>query len=277
MNKAILIRIFKRNRLFILLLATILINYLNFLNVNNEQTFVNFVPLQSAWNMNMMITGESTIGGMLYMFLSFLMASLPLSDILVEDRKSGLRNQILLRVSKSNYYKNIYFYNFLFGGLFLIFPLIINLMLWMMVRPLFAMNYMSANLINQAFLADLFVKSPYMFFFIHLFLVFLTGGIISSLSLIINDKFNSFYVGGIVILILDVIASIINQIYVFQTKNYTVSFLGLKELVINRVLPDNIINWIYILILFILPIVYLKIKSKEEIVWTYLLEILNIK
>ena len=164
MNKAILIRIFKRNRLFILLLATILINYLNFLNVNNEQTFVNFVPLQSAWNMNMMITGESTIGGMLYMFLSFLMASLPLSDILVEDRKSGLRNQILLRVSKSNYYKNIYFYNFLFGGLFLIFPLIINLMLWMVVRPLFAMNYMSANLINQAFLADLFVKSPYMFF-----------------------------------------------------------------------------------------------------------------
>lgn len=277
MNKAILIRIFKRNRLFILLLATILINYLNFLNVNNEQTFVNFVPLQSAWNMNMMITGESTIGGMLYMFLSFLMASLPLSDILVEDRKSGLRNQILLRVSKSNYYKNIYFYNFLFGGLFLIFPLIINLMLWMMVRPLFAMNYMSASLINQAFLADLFVKSPYMFFIVHLFLVFLTGGIISSLSLIINDKFNSFYVGGIVILILDVIASIINQIYVFQTKNYTVSFLGLKELVINRVLPDNIINWIYILILFILPIVYLKIKSKEEIVWTYLLEILNIK
>lgn len=277
MNKAILIRIFKRNRLFILLLATILINYLNFLNVNNEQTFVNFVPLQSAWNMNMMITGESTIGGMLYMFLSFLMASLPLSDILVEDRKSGLRNQILLRVSKSNYYKSIYFYNFLFGGLFLIFPLIINLMLWMMVRPLFAMNYMSANLINQAFLADLFVKSPYMFFIVHLFLVFLTGGIISSLSLIINDKFNSFYVGGIVILILDVIASIINQIYVFQTKNYTVSFLGLKELVINRVLPDNIINWIYILILFILPIVYLKIKSKEEIVWTYLLEILNIK
>lgn len=266
MNKAILIRIFKRNRLFILLLATILINYLNFLNVNNEQTFVNFVPLQSAWNMNMMITGESTIGGMLYMFLSFLMASLPLSDILVEDRKSGLRNQILLRVSKSKYYKNIYFYNFLFGGLFLIFPLIINLMLWMMVRPLFAMNYMSASLINQAFLADLFVKSPYMFFIVHLFLVFLTGGIISSLSLIINDKFNSFYVGGIVILILDVIASIINQIYVFQTKNYTVSFLGLKELVINRVLPDNIINWIYILILFILPIVYLKIKSKEEIV-----------
>lgn len=266
MNKAILIRIFKRNRLFILLLATILINYLNFLNVNNEQTFVNFVPLQSAWNMNMMITGESTIGGMLYMFLSFLMASLPLSDILVEDRKSGLRNQILLRVSKSNYYKKIYFYNFLFGGLFLIFPLIINLMLWMMVRPLFAMNYMSASLINQAFLADLFVKSPYMFFIVHLFLVFLTGGIISSLSLIINDKFNSFYVGGLVILILDVIASIINQIYVFQTKNYTVSFLGLKELVINRVLPDNIINWIYILILFILPIVYLKIKSKEEIV-----------
>lgn len=263
MNKLILTRIFKRKQFIMLLLATVIINYFNFFKTNNEITYVNLFPLQSAWNMNMMMTGESTLGGIMYLFLSFIIASLALSDSLVEDRKSGFENQLLVRMNKRDYLRSIYIYNFIFGGLFVIFPYLINILLWLMVRPMFAMNYISASLINQAFLSDLFIKSPVLFLLVHIFIVFIVGGIMSSLALIINDKFNNKYVGGLAVLIIDIIASILNQIYVFTTEDYA-SFVGLKDLVINRVLPDNLLNWMYILLAVFIPILYLIKKSRKE-------------
>ena len=83
MNKLILTRIFKRKQFIMLLLATVIINYFNFFKTNNEVTYVNLFPLQSAWNMNMMMTGESTLGGIMYLFLSFILASLALSLSLI--------------------------------------------------------------------------------------------------------------------------------------------------------------------------------------------------
>lgn len=119
MNKSYIIRTVKRKKFLILCIAIILINFLDFYNVNNEITYVDKHPLQSAWTMNMMIVGSLRMGGFLYMFLVFLMASIPLSDLLVEDRNSGLINQILLKVDKKTYIKSAYINNFVFGGILL--------------------------------------------------------------------------------------------------------------------------------------------------------------
>lgn len=270
MNKSYLIRTINRKRFLILLVATIVINFFDFYKGNNEVTYVDRFPLQSALNMNMLVQGSWRLGGILYMFLVFVLAALPLSDVLVEDRKSGYTNQILLKISKKTYIKSLYVNNFIFGGLFALLPVFINLFLWMMVRPLFAMNYISGNLGGFEFLANLFVDCTPVFFILHFFFVFFVGGMIASLALITNDKLNNQYVGGLAVLAIDIFVSIICLIYssVTHSKN---SLTGLRELVINRSLPTNIISWVYLTVCLLIPIIYLKKKEKlEEIIWKFL-------
>lgn len=263
MNKSYLIRTINRKRFLILLVATIVINFFDFYKVNNEVTYVDRFPLQSALNMNMLIQGSWRLGGILYMFLVFVLAALPLSDVLVEDRKSGYTNQILLKISKKTYIKSLYVNNFIFGGLFALLPVFINLFLWMMVRPLFAMNYISGNLGGFEFLANLFVSCTPVFFILHFFFVFFVGGMMASLALIINDKLNNQYVGGLVVLAVDIIVSIICMIYSSVTNSNSI-LKGLRELIINRSLPSNIISWVYLTLCLLIPIIYLKQKEKSE-------------
>lgn len=261
MNKSYMIRTINRKKFLILCIIIFLINLLDFYNVNNEITYVDKHPLQSAWTMNMMMVGSWRLGGFLYMFLVFLLASIPLSDLLVEDRNSGLINQILLKVDKKTYIRSAYINNFIYGGIFSLLPVIINLLLWMMVRPLFSMNFISANISNSVFLFKLFLSCTPLFFIVHFLFIFILGGMIASLSLLINDKLNNLYVGGLVVLAIDIILSICFLIL------GDIAHYGLRELIINRSFPDNIYSRIYLIIVFILPILYMKNKvRKEEIV-----------
>lgn len=127
-----------------------------------------------------------------------------------------------------------------------------------MTRPLFSMNFISANLSNLVFLYRLFISSTPLFFIIHFFFIFILGGMIASLSLVINDKLDNLYAGGLVVLSIDIIISICFLIM------GDMSHYGLRELIINRSFPSNIYSQIYLIIIFMIPILYLNKKIKKE-------------
>lgn len=257
------IKIFRKKNIMFMLFVIIFINFLNFYFSNNQVTYLNVNPLQSCWNMNLLMTGTFTMAGLIYSFLAFIMASLPLSNSLVEDGNCGILDQIAIRMPIKTYIVKTYIYNFLAGGLFVIMPLVINIVLWMLVRPMFAMNYISAGLANFIFLSDLFVKSPLLFHLIHLFIVFIGGGLIASFSLYLNTKFNNKYIGFLLVLVIDLLASLIFY-FVSIVLNKDIVLVSLRSLLVEMSFSNPLISLIYLLTILLIPIYYLYKLAKRR-------------
>lgn len=259
-------RVYKRKRIIVIALTILIINIIDIYTRSSAKVFTNKLIVQSAYLETMIANGNTGSASIIYTFLSFIIASLAMSDALVEDRESGINKTYMLKITKKEYLLKRFFINFFYGGFFVALVLIINLLLWLCIRPSFALTYYNTGLINEIFLVDLIVKSPVLFYLFTFLRIFLVAGIMASFSMLINDIFSSKYagIGGVFVfdLTLTLIIDWINHRYGILT-----SFKSLLQLVEGFVLDVNIYTMIYPLIILIISFILLVLKNmKREII-----------
>lgn len=265
MTREYLIRVFKRKRIVLILFLIFVVNALDILSRNIANPLTDVIILQSAFNENMIAQGNMSSGGILLRWVVTILIALPLSDALIEDFETGLIDIKLTKKNKLNYLKKMYLNNFFYGGIFIAITFIINLMIWLMIRPMWKMHYINAgSLFEYAFLSDIFVKSPLLFFFLNILKFFIIGGIISNFALFINYKFKNKYIGIIFPILLDLIVAIIISPLV---RSFGLGEVyGLCQMAMSIYSTFNIPTIIYLLIIIILPLLELKkIANKRDV------------
>lgn len=259
------IRLKKRRRYLIVLSIIIGINLLDLYYANIGPTFLTMHPLQSAWNMNMMFYGKTILSGLTFCFLAFFLAALPMSDTIVEDMKSGYLNQVLLRKSQNKYLFNVYINNFIYGGLTIFATYFINLIMWLILRPMFPMNYVSSGFSNYDMFINTLSISPFLFYLLQLFVRFIIGGLIASFALFLNTFFKNSYIGLLGVLIVELIVNFSVYIYTILSHNNLVvkTMFGFFE---NMFCTNPLETIAYLIIILIIPIMYLYRLSKREVI-----------
>lgn len=202
-----LIRVFGRRRSLILLLAIFILNYVYFSGKIIEDPLLDVVVVQSAWTENILMQPSSA--GLVYSILIYILPSLSLSDVFVEDRETGYENIALLKKSPRTYVKENFVWNFIFGGLFLLMPVLVNLIIMLMIRPTWQMNYINSGLYNGMLFGHVFVSYTCLFYLLHFLKMFLAGGTIASFMMYINTKFSNKYIGMVAFIFLDLAFAIL--------------------------------------------------------------------
>ncbi|MDD7305908.1 MAG: hypothetical protein PUG67_04895 [Peptoniphilaceae bacterium] len=264
MSKEYMIRVFKRKRVWICLFLTLVINYFDFSQRSIVAPLKDVTILQSAFNENILIWGRGLLGYFLYTFLLFILASICLSDLISEDMETKLINIELTKKKKSKYVRDAYLNNFVIGGFFTLLPIVINLMLWLMIRPMWHLNFINSGLDNHVIFSSIFSKNIFLFYFLVFIKIFVMGGIIASFALFMNTKYKSSYLGVIGVLIIDIIVQYLVSIISSLTGNF-ISFDGLMSLTTDIMYVDfNIFTSLYLLIMIFIPIIYFVRFSKQR-------------
>lgn len=164
------------------------------------------------------------IGGELFSFEYFaffmiipLLANLPCGNGVAVDVKSRYIVNIISRENRRTYYAARMLSAFLSGGIVVVFPLTINLLLNAVTLPsIVPHNAMGAfSIRNGWFLADLFYEKPYVYIAIYLFIIFVFSGLICATSAVIG-------IFGI--------SPFLNLLYPFLVNIFLYSFLGEFEI-----------------------------------------------
>lgn len=259
-----MIRVFKRKRVWICLFLTLVINYFDFSQRSIVAPLKDVTILQSAFNENILIWGRGLLGYFLYTFLLFILASICLSDLISEDMETKLINIELTKKKKSKYVRDAYLNNFVIGGFFTLLPIVINLMLWLMIRPMWHLNFINSGLDNHVIFSSIFSKNIFLFYFLVFIKIFVMGGIIASFALFMNTKYKSSYLGVIGVLVIDIIVQYLISIMSSLTGDF-IKFNSLMELTSNITYIDfNIFTILYLLIMIFIPIIYFIRFSKQR-------------
>lgn len=205
------LRTLRKEKLSLVLIFTIIINYLSLTSYDIVDNFDK--PLaQSPRSENILLGGFS--GSMIFALYVFIIGGLMATDIFVDDKKTGLNNIILGKISYGQYVKKAFKYNFIIAGLFSIIPALVNLLLWFCVRPNVPLEYFNImNIFNQDLFAGVFLKSKILFYFLHLLKIFIIGGLIASFSLYLNTKFSNKYLGLVLVLVIDLLFELLENLY----------------------------------------------------------------
>lgn len=263
MSREYIIRVFKRKRVRILITIVVLINFLDISNRVIKDPLKNAIPLQSAFNENILFNGSMYIAFILYQFVVFFLAALGLSDLIAEDMKTGFINIELTKKSKKEYLRKAYINNFIIGGLFAIFPILINILIWLTLRPTFALNFINSGFTNYLRFESVLKISPILFYIVVLLNIFVMGGIIASFSMYLNTKFKNMYIGLIAVLIIDVLIQFIMAIISDLLKIY-IGFGGLTRLTSDIYFNVGVLDIIYLVLIFIIPIIYFTNLSRRK-------------
>lgn len=140
----------------------------------------------------------------------------------------------------------------------------INILMWLLIRPAFSLNYISANLINEVLFAETLMISPVLFLFLHLLKVFFVGGIIGSLTLMVNDIGDNAYLGLASIFVFDLFMQILSQ-FISSWTGFNINFSQLNVLLSGLFVSNRIGTFIYLAVLFLLPIIYFSYKEKRNL------------
>jgi len=168
------------------------------------------------------------IGNTYYMYaLTFpLLASLAYSDAYAEDFNTGLVKHILTKVEKKKYLITRYVINFFVGAIVAVLPLVINFLGEMAAFPLIENNYYYGMPLAtpSSFMADLFYESPFIYVLLRTIIIFLFGGMLSSLGLAFSTMVKNRYIvlifPFILVLVIDVLFP------AFGNESLTTLFLG---------------------------------------------------
>ncbi|NLL72920.1 MAG: hypothetical protein GX237_05275 [Clostridiales bacterium] len=113
-----------------------------------------------------------------------LLAVLPFGASFFDDRKSGYYVNVCIREKKEVYYRGKYFAVFLSGGLAIIIPLVINLMLTSLLLPaIYPDNACNTTITCRTMAYELFYKQPWLYVLMFLFINFVFAGVIATLAL----------------------------------------------------------------------------------------------
>ena len=251
------IRSIEKSKILIVIIFTIIINYMSL----NAYPIVNHFDknlLQSPWTENIIV--NTTSASYIYGVYVFIISAIMYADTIVLDEQTGLKNVISTKISWKKYVIKTLIFNFVLAGLISTIPLIFNILSWFLLRPNVPINYINAmNIFNDELFAGLFFKSKVFFYVLHLIKIFIIGGIIATLAITINTKYNNRYIGICIGLIIDSLLQVIFSI--FGNPLLVTSIL---DMIVNIYKPDlltfiNIIIFISISIRFF--IIYVNQKD----------------
>lgn len=260
-------RVLKRKRFYLLIFIIFFVNALDVLPRAKFPIITDKLILQSAYLETIMGNGSLNKGYIAFIFMAFILAALPMSDCFVEDKESGIDKIYLLKVPKSKYIKSRFFINFFYGGFMVSVVIFINLLIWLMIRPTFAIYYYNTSLVNNLFLIDLLIDSPILFYLVILLRLFFIGGVIASFAMFLNEISKSRYIGLGGVFILDIIVTLIISI-VRDKVGLFESYKSIFELLGGFISNVTITSFIYPIILLVIPLVYFfVIKKDREVLW----------
>ena len=266
-------RVFKRKRIIIIALIIFIINVIDIVSRASGKVFTDKLIVQSAFLETMIANGSMYASNVLYTYLAFILAAMPMSDSLIEDKETGINKIYLLKISKKEYLVKRFLINFFYGGFFVAIVILLNLLIWLCIRPSLALTYYNTGLINEIFLVDLLVENPIIFYLLTIFRIFLVAGVISTFAMLLNDIFNSKYIGLGGVFVIDLIVSLIID---WLRVKYGIfnSFASMLQLVDGFVLNINLYSFIYPILVLIGSFLVLMIKNKNrQIIWELLEEI----
>lgn len=131
------------------------------------------------------ITWQQTL---YFMILPFI-ASLPHGTSLFEDRKNGFIKGILTKCRRRDYYRAKYISTFLTGGTAVVIPLIFNLLACMMFLPTICPQITSNcyQVTSGTMFGPIFYSHPLLYLGIYFVIIFIFGGLLATMSLIVSD------------------------------------------------------------------------------------------
>ena len=133
----------------------------------------------------------STFGNMVFYFVWPILAVLPFGWSYTEERKSGLFDQVVSRVGRKAYFVSKYMAVFVSGGAAVALPVLADLLVNALICPYCVPDVVTSltPITNGYFLSRLFYTAPWVFAFVWCCVIFLWGGVIACVCLMIGMKF----------------------------------------------------------------------------------------
>lgn len=162
------------------------------------------------------------LGSNVFFFIWPILAAMPYGWSYMQDRHSGLYNQMVTKTKISYYYLSKYVATFLSGGIAIAFPLCLDLILAALICP-YCIPDVTMSLMpitNVTFLSELYYSKPWLYAAIWCILDFFGGGVTSCLCLCVGVHMKSSIAiiisPFIAFLLLDFILSLMSS--VLETK-----------------------------------------------------------
>ncbi len=135
---------------------------------------------------NSWVGGEaSTLGSTVFFFIFPLLIAIPYGWSYCSEMKSGYVKNVVIRSGRMKYFLSKYIATFISGGLAMMIPLIMNLMLTASFIPAYKpdVRYMQYyGIFSNTFMSEIFYQHPNLYVFIYLLIDFFFCGLIACLS-----------------------------------------------------------------------------------------------
>ncbi len=193
-------RAIRRNSFRIALIIGILIGTLEVIsNPVIRYSGIDFYDYSIGVYSNWIMYDIDMYKGILYIIFPIL-ASIGYCDAYVEDIKSGFIKNILVRYKKSRYLVVRFLVTFIIGGVLVVVPLIINLILYLTLIPAIQPNiFWGSNLVSaKGFLPDIYFNYPMLHVAVKTVIFFLYGGVFATIGLCFSTLVKNRYVVTII-------------------------------------------------------------------------------
>lgn len=139
-------------------------------------------------------TGSSNFEGTLFVRLFPILAVMPYAVTYLSDIKDGMIKNFYTRTGKLNYLAAKYLAVFVTGGFAVTFPLIINFLITIAVLPsiVFPIGVFTVN--ANGMWSDIFYTHPYIYTMMMLLLMYVCGGLLATMALIMSNLVNNRFV-----------------------------------------------------------------------------------
>lgn len=250
------LRTIRKEKIGLVIIFTLIINYLSLTSCDIVDNFDKALA-QSPWTENILLGGNA--GSMIFVLYVFIIGGLMASDIFVDDKKTNLNNILLGKISYGQYVKKALVYNFIIAGIFSIIPALVNILLWLCIRPNVPLTYFNTmNIFNHYLFAGVFMKSIILFYLLHFIKIFIIGGLIASFAMYLNTKFANKYLGLVLVLVIDLLFEVLENLFPMSYVDTNLFWI------IYDMRKPSTLTLIIGLIFLVLPLLYFNNYAKKS-------------
>ena len=130
----------------------------------------------------------------LYVRLIPILAAMPYAVTYLSDIKSGIIKNYISRTAKINYLVAKYMAVFITGGIVIILPLFLNYLTAIAVLPSFVWPTGVFSVFASGMWSGLFYTNPHIYVIVYMILLFICGGLMSTVVLIVSNLVNNRFV-----------------------------------------------------------------------------------
>lgn len=127
--------------------------------------------------------------GELFYFIWPILATMPFAGSYLKEHREGVSSQIVSRCHVGTYFFSKYIAIFITGGIAILFPTILDVLLCALVSPSYLPSIQMGVLDNRYFLSRLFYTHPWGYMAAWLPIIFLWGGVTAGLALVAGCRF----------------------------------------------------------------------------------------